>query len=54
MKPGASDDYSESFVLRYEGVRSAASLARRRGYELESKICIDIHQQESEDGSLKL
>ena len=40
--------------LHYAGVRSAASLARRRVYESESKICIDIQQQESEDGSLTL
>ena len=35
----------------YAGVRSDASLARRRVYESESKICIDIQQHESEDGS---
>ena len=29
-------------------------LARRRGYEFDRKICIDIQQQESEDGSLTL
>ena len=40
--------------LHYAGGRSAASLARRRVYESESKICIDIQQQESEDGSLTL
>ena len=40
--------------LHFAGVRSAASLARRRVYESESKVCIDIQQQESEDGSLVL
>ena len=40
--------------LHYAGGRSAASLARRRVYKSESKICIDIQQQESEDGSLTL
>lgn len=40
--------------LHYAGVRSAASLGRRHVYESESKICIDIQQQESEDGSLTL
>ena len=40
--------------LHYAGVRSTASLARRRVYESESKVCIDIRQQESEDGSLVL
>jgi hypothetical protein len=40
--------------LHYAGVRSAASLARRRVYESESRVCIDIQQQESEDGLLVL
>ena len=40
--------------LHFAGVRSVASLARRRVYESESKVCIDIQQQESEDGSLTL
>lgn len=40
--------------LHYAGVRSTASLARRRVYEFESKVCIDIQQQEAEDGSLVL
>ena len=40
--------------LHFAGVRSVATLARRRVYESESKVCIDIQQQESEDGSVAL
>ncbi len=39
---------------RLAGVRGASTLSRRRVYEAESKICIDIQQHEIRPGSATL